>query len=271
MNYSLKISKLIFLICFNFFCFFAVFSQEAQPEGEGNLANDVQNPVANIVSIPFQNNLDFNDVNRNTLNVQPVLPFGITENVNLIFRNIIPVISGPDLTSPFGGKTSGIGNISTAMLFTPAKPGKIIWAVGPTLTWGSVTPGLGFEKFALAPSALGLYQNNGWTIGVIAQNSWSVAGPSDAADVNLFYAQIFVVKNVANGWYINSAPIITANWEAPSGNQWNIPLGAGFGRLFRVNKLPINAQIGWYSYLTSADGASGQLRFQLQFILPKLY
>ena len=106
---------------------------------------------------------------------------------------------------------------------------------------------------------------------MIAQNSWSVAGPSDAADVNLFYAQIFIVKNLANGWYVNSAPIFTANWEAPSENRWNVPLGVGFGRLFRVNKLPINAQIGWYSYLKSADNSSGQLRFQLVFILPKLY
>jgi hypothetical protein len=271
MKRSIKYQNCIFLFCISFFCISAIYSQEQPPEGESDLGNAIQNPVADIVSIPFQNNLDFNDVNKNTLNIQPVLPFAITENVNLIFRNIIPVISGPDLSSPFGGKTSGIGNISTAMLFTPAKPGKIIWAVGPTLTWGSVTPGLGFEKFALAPSALGLYQNNGWTIGVIAQNSWSVAGPSDSADINLFYAQIFIVKNLANGWYVNSAPIITANWEAPSGSQWNVPLGAGFGRLFRVNKLPINAQIGWYSYLTSADDSSGQLRFQLQFILPKLY
>ena len=130
----LRFSKHIFLLGFSFFTFTALYSQEEQPAGESDLANAVQNPVADIVSMPFQNNLDFNDVNRNTLNFQPVLPFGITENVNLIFRNIIPVISGPNLSSPFGGKTSGIGNISTAILFTPAKPGKIIWAVGPTLT-----------------------------------------------------------------------------------------------------------------------------------------
>lgn len=268
----LNISKNLILFSFCFFLVSTAISQEQEEvvKEADDLSNAIQNPVANIVSVPMQSNFDFNDINKYTLNVQPVLPFSISENVNLIFRTIVPIISGPDPSSP-GGKTSGIGNISNALLFTPAKPGKLIWGVGPTLTWGSVTPGLGFEKFALAPSALALYQNNGWTIGALVQNSWSIAGPSDAADVNAFYSQIFVTKNLANGWYVNSAPIITANWEAPSGNQWSVPLGGGGGRLIKVNKLPINLQLGYYVYLTSANDTSGQLRFQIQAILPKLY
>lgn len=242
-------------------------SEQAEQE---KLAKAIQNPVASMVSIPFQNNLDFNDENTNTLNIQPVLPFTLGENVSLIARTIVPVISAP-YPGVGGAKNKGIGNISSALLFTPAKPGKLIWAVGPTFTFGTLTQGLGTSKFSLAPSVLFLYQNNGWTIGTLAQNSWSVAGPSDAPDVNLFYTQIFVVKNLKNGWYVNSAPIITANWEADSDHRWTVPLGAGFGKLSRINKLPVNWQIGYYAFLDHPAGASGQLRLQLQFILPKLY
>ena len=246
-------------------------TKDAAPAAESEqekMAKAIQNPLANMVSVPFQDNLDFNDENTNTLNIQPVLPFKISEGVNLIWRNIIPVVSAPDYG---GSRVKGIGNISSAFFFTPAKPGKLIWGVGPTFTLGSFTKDLGLDKTSVAPSAMFLYQNNGWTMGTLLQNSWSFAGPSDAPDVNLFYTQVFITKSLKKGWYVNTAPIITANWEADSSNRWTVPLGAGFGKLGKINKLPINWQIGYYQYLESASGASGQLRMQFNIYLPKLY
>jgi hypothetical protein len=104
----------------------------------------------------------------------------------------------------------------------------------------------------------------------LAQNTWSYAGADDRGDVNFFFSQIFVTKNLPKGWYINSAPVITSNWEAPSGQQWTVPLGAGFGKLFRLGKLPVNAQVGYYYNVVTPDfGPESQFRFQVVLLFPK--
>ncbi|MFY0626371.1 MAG: hypothetical protein JXR07_08760 [Reichenbachiella sp.] len=231
---------------------------------EDDLAKKIQNPIANMVSLPFQNNLDFNDRNTNTLNIQPVTPFSLGSNVNLILRTIIPIVSAP--TSP--ERTNGVGNIIMTGYFTPSKASKFIWGIGPALMFPSIKEELGSKKFSIAPSAISLFQDNGWTAGSIFQNFWSVAG--DGADVNYFYSQIFIVKNIKNGWYVNTAPIITANWEAEE-NKWTIPIGAGVGKLIRAGKIPINCQVGYYRFLEHPTDATGQLRVQVVMILPKFY
>jgi len=66
-----------------------------------------------------------------------------------------------------------------------------------------------------------------WVYGVLAQNVWSFAGDSNAADVNKFLFQYFLNYNLGDGWYLTSTPVITANWEATSGNEWTVPLGGG--------------------------------------------
>ncbi len=260
----MKVSKLLFILLF---ISTPNFAQEEETNQKADLANKIQNPVADLISVPFQNNYDFGKDIRptNTLNIQPVYPLKINENINLITRTIIPVVGAP--TFPDGRET-GIGNITLATFLTPAKPGKLIWGVGPTFMFPAVEQGLGFDKFGIAPSAIAKIQDNGWTIGILAQNFFGVAGNSNV-DLNLFYTQIFVVKNVGKGWYVNTAPIITANWEAPSNNQWTVPLGAGFGRLFKIGKLPINGQLGFYRFIESATNADYQLRAQLVLLFPK--
>lgn len=240
------------------------FSQEDQ---SSDLAKKIQNPIAELISAPFQNNYDFGEDIRptNTLNIQPVYPFKLSEKVNLITRTIVPVVSAPVYPE---GRLDGIGNITLATFLTPAKPSKVIWGVGPTFMFPTIEQGLGFDKFGIAPSAIGMIQENGWTIGVLAQNFFGVAGNSNA-DLNFFYTQVFVVKNIKKGWYVNTAPIITANWDAPSSNQWTIPMGAGFGKLSKLGKLPVNWQLGFYKYLESATNADYQIRAQLVFLFPK--
>lgn len=247
--------------------FLSVFSTVvAQEEGQSDLANKIQNPVADLISVPFQNNTDFGDNNTNTLNIQPVLPFGINDNWNLITRTIIPVMNIPDGNN---GRDNGVGNITVSTLLTPKKSDSFIWAVGPSFMFPTISENMGYEKLGLAPSVALIKQTKGLTIGTIVQNYFGVAGPSDAADLNFFYSQIFVVKNLSKGWYVNTAPIITANWEADSHSRWTIPLGAGAGKLFALGKLPINAQAGLYKYLEHPTNADWQLRFQLVLLFPK--
>ena len=247
-------------------------SEETTEPGSADLQKQIQNPVADLISLPFQNNVDFgigpDDRTRNTLNIQPVIPFSINENINLITRTILPVIS-----QPVGANDSefGIGDTNLSLFLTSAKPKKTIVGYGLAVGLPTATdPVLGTGKWTAGPSIVVLVQPGNWTIGGLAQNAWSFAGQSDRANVNLFYSQIFVVKNLANGWYVNSAPIITANWEASSDNQWTVPLGAGAGKLFKAGKLPINAQVGYYYNVVTPDfGPTSQLRFQVVLLFPK--
>lgn len=247
-------------------------AQVADPATAADLEKKIQNPIASLISLPFQNNTDFGieswNGTRNTLNIQPVIPFSLNENLNLISRTIIPIVSQP---IGVGESESGLGDISLSLFLTPAKPGKVIYGGG--LAFGIPTATgdfLGSGKWSVGPSVIVLYQPTGWTVGTLLQNTWSYAGDEIRSDVNFFYSQVFVVKNLPNKWYVNSAPIITANWEAGSGNQWTVPLGAGVGRLFLVGKLPINAQTGYYFNVVKPDGgADSQLRFQATLLFPK--
>jgi hypothetical protein len=245
-------------------------------EEKAKLANAIQNPIAAMISLPFQNNTDFGldpgGKAKNVLNVQPVVPVGLGSKVNLIVRTIIPIVSMPkEVYGEDGGRLNGLGDIALSLFFTPKKPGKLIWGVGPALTFPTATdPLLGSQKWAAGPSIIALIQPKGWTFGGLVQNTWSYAGESTISDVNFFYSQVFITKNLPKGWYVNTAPIITANWEAASGQQWLVPLGVGAGKLFRIGKQAFNAQLGYYNFIIAPDnGPDWELRVQLNLLFPK--
>ncbi len=238
---------------------------------EADLAKQIQNPVASLISLPFQNNIDTGigpfDRTRNTLNIQPVIPASLG-GATLIVRTIVPII-----TQPIGETDSktGLGDINMSLFVTPAKPGKVVYAVGLATGLPTATDDvLGTKKLSVGPSFLVMVQPGSWTIGGLVQNTWSVAGDEDRGDVNFLFSQIFVTKNLSNGWYVNTAPVITANWEAASGNQWTVPLGLGAGRLTRIGARPVNFQVGAYNYVVSPDGGPDwQFRAQVVLLFPR--
>ena len=125
-------------------------------------------------------------------------------------------------------------------------------------------------KWSAGPTAVGLVQPKWGTYGMLVRQLWSFAGDDDRADVNQFLFQYFINYNMADGWYLSSAPIITANWEADSGNQWTVPFGGGVGKIFKIGKQPLNAQVQAFYNVEKPDGGAGwTLRLQLQLLFPK--
>lgn len=238
------------------------------------LAEAAQNPVANMISLPLQNNTSFGvgpgDDTQNVLNIQPVVPLSLSEDWNLITRTILPVIYQPAMVEG-GDSEFGLGDINATLFVSPAKPGKLIWGVGPVFSLPTATDDvLGTDKWSAGPSVIALTIQGPWVIGGLVSNQWSFAGDDDRADVNSFLFQYFVNYNMDDGWYLSSAPIITANWEADSGNQWTIPFGGGFGKIFKIGKQAMNAQLqSFYNVETPDGGADWSIRFQLQFLFPK--
>lgn len=121
----------------------------------------------------------------------------------------------------------------------------------------------------MGPSAVGLVMPGHW---VLVQNVWSVGGANDsnAPDVNSFLCQYFINYNMDGGWYLSSAPNITADWEADSDNTWTVPFGAAVGRIFKIGEQHVNLKGGAYWNAEKPDGAPDwNLNFQLTFMFPK--
>ena len=245
-------------------------SQEAET---AKLQRETQNPVADLISVPFQNNFNFHvgpdRVTQYILNFQPVIPISLNEDWNLITRTIVPIIDQP---SPANGvrSASGLGDINPTFFFSPTKLGKLILGFGPTFTLPTASDSLlGAGKWDAGPAVVVLTMQGPWVIGALANNQWSYAGWGDHS-INQFLVQPFVNYNLDKGWYFTSSPIITANRNAKPGDIWTVPVGVGAGRLFRLGKLPINAQLAAYNNIHTPElGPDWQLRFQVQLLFPK--
>jgi len=249
-------------------------SSPAQDQSDSDLAKQSQNPVGNLISLPIQNNTNFgigpNDALSDVLKIQPVVPVSLTKNWNLINRGIIPVIYAEEIV-PGTGSTSGLGDINYTGFISPAKAGKLIWGVGPAFTLPTATDDrLASDKWSAGPGVVLMTMPGSWVLGVLVQNVWSFAGDDDAADVNSLLLQPIINYNLDKGWYITSVPVITADWEAESGEKWTIPLGGGFGRLMRwgTQAVDLSAQ-AFYNVEAPTGGADWTLRLQFKLLFPK--
>src|SRR6202140_4990955 len=248
--------------------------QLACAQESSDIAKQAQNPIANLISVPLEN--DFNPhtgVSKEdsyVFEMKPVVPFRLSNDWNLITRTIIPVIQVPDLAPGVNG-TSGLGDVQTSLFFSPAKVGKVIWGAGPVISLPTATDDiLGTKKVSMGPTAVALTIRGHWLFGTLVQNLFSVAGPSKLPDVNQMLLQPFVNYNMRHGWYLTSSPIITSNWEANSNNRWTVPVGGGVGRIVHFGKRPVNTYAQFFRNVERPDGTtSWSARFDMTFLFPK--
>ena len=245
------------------------------PDETERLQKAVQNPLANIVNVPFQYSGSFPigpfSRTHTILSLQPVLPFRMTERWNLITRVIMPLVSQPYLNRHEGTK-NGLGDLNASFFLSPVKPGKLIWGAGPTLSVPTATnSAIGSGKWAAGPSVIGVVQPGHWTFGLLASNLWSVAGDKDRPQVNSLSLQYSVNYNFVRSWYFTSSPIITSNWKLDSNERWSVPFGAGLGRVFKYSGQSFNSQLSAYYTVihpNSLPYPKWQLRLQGAWILP---
>lgn len=266
-----KINNALLIFCLSM-------QAESFASSEAELAKAAQNPIADMISLPFQNNTNFDvgprEKTQNILNIQPVVPFDLNPEWNLITRTIIPVISQPGFAAG-QDRTEGIGDIQFSAFFSPKQPTATgwIWGAGPIVQFDSATEDeLGAGRTGLGPTAVALKFEGPWAYGALINNVWSVDSDDDRDDVNIMLLQPFVNYNFPDkpGRYLTFAPIITANWEADSDDQWTVPLGLGIGQIMRWGEQPVNLQASAYNNVEAPDnGAEWQLRLQMQFLFPR--
>lgn len=264
LKYKIAVLPLLIIIYSSFIC---------SAQDDANLAKKAQNPVGDLISLPLQNNTSFGigEFKRvqNVLNIQPVYPIKLGSSWNLITRTIAPIITQPNVTSETGG-TAGIGDISFTAFLSPSEPGKLIWGAGPVISIPTASTNIpGFGKWAFGPSVVALTISGPWVAGLLASNIWSFTEDNQGVGVNFFFTQYFVNYNMPNKTYFVTAPIITNNWNS-SNTSWVVPFGGGFGKIFRVGKIPFNGNIqAYYNVVAPEGGPKWSSRLQLQAMFPK--
>lgn len=243
-------SFVLSLLCF--VCYFNLNAQEGTSESEAEkLAKQLQNPIASLISIPFQSNFDFNigplKGDRFTMNIQPVIPISISDNWNLIGRAVIPIISQNDVFGGSGVQT-GLSDAVVSAFFSPKTPtqGGLIWGAGPVLLVPTATDQLlGTEKFGVGPTAVALKQVGSFTIGTLVNHIWSIAGADDRADINNTFIQPFIARNFSGGYALTLNTEFTQNWDADASSGFLhligskvVKLGKQSSQLFIGPRIP---------------------------------
>jgi len=257
----------------------AVPSRAQEPAGappaahdSADLAKKLANPVSDLVSVPFQFNWEQNvgphEDTRFILNVQPVMPFSLTEKLNLIARVIMPLVSQPAL-SESGAPTFGVSDILTSFFFSP-KESSFTWGVGPVISFPSTSePTLGTGKWSVGPTLVVLKQKGPWTVGALINQIWSVAGSDERQDVNQMFLQPFAAYNTKSLWTITLQSETTANWEAED-DKWTVPVNLLFAKLSSFGPFPASYQFGFGVFAAHPDtGPTWKIRGAIVILLPR--
>jgi len=238
-----------------------------------DLAKATQNPVADLVSVPLQFNWfsggDITDGRTlSVLNVQPVFPLPINDKWSLIARTIVPIMNVPLANDE---RSTGIGDIQGQFFFAPTKSSGLIWGVGPVLSFPTATnEAVNTGQFAAGPTAVVLAMPGSWVVGALANTMWRVAGNDSGPAIHSTLVQPFLNLNFKRGWSLSYSPVITANWNAPSGDEWTVPVGLGVSKVTAVGTRPVSLNLSYYRNAVRPPGAGEhQVRMVVSLLYPK--
>ena len=247
----------------------------ARAQDQADLAKSLSNPVADLISLPFQLNYDRgigpeDDGDRLQLNTQPVIPISISEKWNLISRTILPIVYQDDIY-PEAGDQFGLGDTVQSFFFSPKAPGPggMIWGAGPVLLLPTASDELlGADQWGLGPTAVVLWQNEGWTYGALANHIWSVTGDGDRADVNATFLQPFASYTTKSAWTFTLNSESTYDWES---EQWAVPLNFQVSKVTKLGSQLVSIGGGLRYWAESTDSGPEGLaaRFIFTLLFPK--
>jgi hypothetical protein len=246
-----------------------------QPPATGasasSLAKATQNPIGDLKSLPFQLNFysggPLEDRALFNLNFQPVIPVRVGD-LNIIMRTIIPYLDIP------GGsgtqRTRGLGDIQQQVFFSPAKAGAFIWGIGPVFQVPTATNDLvRTGDWAAGPAAVIVKNAGPFVLGGLATQVWTFSGDEIGPNANQLAIQPFINYNLSQGWALGFGPLMTANWSAPSGEEWTVPLGLGISKVTLIGKQPVSLGVQYQNLVEAPTGTGRNLmRFSVSYLYP---
>jgi len=242
-------------------------------EADEVLFEKSENPISTLISLPIQSNFQFNSgISHATVEVfklQPVIPFHLNDDWDLITRTIIPITNQLS-EKPKSASAFGLGDINPAVYFSPARSGAITWGFGPTLTLPTGTDDtLTSGKWSAGPAGGVVYTQNHLVAALLVNNQWSFAGWKKKPYNQLSLQPSFSYKLI-DGWYLTYSPTMTANWQAGSSNRWTVPVGGGFGKLIHIDHQDLKISVQAFDNVVHPTGSSDwSFRFQVQFLFPE--
>ena len=247
-------------------------SSDTAQANAAELAKKLQNPIANLISVPVQNNWDVGigsaDAMRFTAYVQPVIPFSVGDDWNLITRTIMPIIHAESAV-PGGSSVSGFGDIVQSFFLSPKEPvGGWILGGGPVFLYPSASDDrLGGEKWGAGPTAVALQQKNGWTYGMLANHLWSFAGSDNRQEVNATLMQPFFAYTTKTYTTFGLNTETTYDWE---NNRWTVPFNLTVQQMVKLGPQPVAFTVGGRYYADKPEGGPDWgLRFMVTLLFPK--
>ena len=255
-------------------CMLPVLGQTNAPPAEdeqADLAEKLQSPVANLTSVPIQNNCDFGigpaNAMKNTANIQPVIPFTLNQDWNLITRTVLPVIYAE---SPVigGAKHAVLGDTQQSFFFSPKNPVVgLILGTGPIGYYPTATEtALGAGKWGAGPTIVALRQEHGFTYGIMVNQIWSFPGQQDRQNLNSTFLQPFVghTAKTYTSFTVNTES--SRDWE---NDQRTVPLNFMVQQLVTIGHQPVAFQDGYrYCADKPSGGPDWGLRFTVTFLSP---
>jgi len=251
----------------------AIFPKQAGADDAAELAKKLQNPIADLISVPMKLDWDTGigpaDADRSTYIVQPVIPINLNEKWNIISRTIVPVYIDAESPVTGGNDNSGMGDILQSFFFSPKAPTASgwIWGAGPALSLPTGDDGLGSDKFRLGPTAVVLKQESGWTYGGLVNHLWSVSGDSNRPAVNNTFLQPFVSYTTKSYTSFGLNTESSYDWKS---EQWTVPVNAYVSQLVKIGRQPVSFLAGYRNYVEAPTGGpEWGLRFQVTLLYPK--
>ncbi len=238
-GFALLVSFLIFTSISN-----VSFAQKKTEPSAQQLADKLSNPVANLISVPFQNNTVWgigpNNGTQNVLNFQPVIPIKLTKGLTLINRLVLPIIAQFNVTG-LGESQNALSDLQYSMFFAPTT-GKLIWGVGPIFSIPTATnTATGSGRFSIGPTGVFLYQNSGWTMGALINQFWSVGGNPDRGNQTQGYLQPFLAHSWKSGAGVSMTGEMTQNWKVKRTQTY---INVMFQGLTKFGKFPVQLVVG---------------------------
>jgi hypothetical protein len=267
----------------------AVAESSSEAAAADKLAKELANPIASLISVPFQANEDWGfgptgNGYKFTLNIQPVIPLSISKDWNLIIRTILPIVSQHDLfyfanlpkdspLQPQNRSQDGLSDTTQSFFFSPKNPGPfgLIWGIGPAFLYPTGThPFLGTGTFSIGPTLVVLKQTGPWTVGALMNQLWSVLISEDRSSVSQMFVQPFIAYTTKTHTTFTLSSESTANWDATSDDgKWTVPVIFQISQILKIGKQPISIQIGGKYYAdTPRYGPNWGVRFNFTLLYP---